>query len=137
MRRGRGSGFGEGRDDDELVGVGDEHPLDGVGVVGRAAQHGLARRDPHDAGQAAVDAGRVTDEVHLVADDDALAAQLPGPHRDDDPAVRRRPRRRSRVAAPVDADDPGRDGVRVRGPVLAAGPRVPLRVGRTRTSDSS
>ena len=31
---------GHGRDDDELLGVGDHQPLDGVGVVGGAAQHG-------------------------------------------------------------------------------------------------
>ena len=123
MRRGRGSGFVEGRDDDELVGVGDEHPLDGVGVVGGAAQHRLSRGDAHDPGEAAVGAGRVADEVHLVADDDALAAQLPGPHREDDPAPRP-VLDVGRVAPAVHAGDPARHGVGVRGPVLAAGPRV-------------
>ncbi len=36
-----GLGVGQGRDDDELVGVGDENPLDGVGVVSGSAQDRL------------------------------------------------------------------------------------------------
>ena len=104
---GAGLGVGQGRDDDELVGVGDEHPLDGVGVVGGAAQHGRSRGDAHDPGEAAVGAGRVADEVHLVADDDALAAELARPHREDDPAPRPVLDER-RVAAAVDAGHPGR-----------------------------
>ena len=75
---------GQRRDDDELVGVGDDDPLDGVGVVGRAAQHRPALLDAHDAGQAVRAAGEVADERDVVADDDALAAELARLHRRDD-----------------------------------------------------
>ncbi len=118
---GAGFGVGQGGDDDELVGVGHEHPLDGVGVVGGAAQHGDAGGDPHDPGQAALGTGGVADEVHLVTHDDALATELAGPHRrdvlpgsglaDEDP-----------VAAAVDAEDPGGHRVGVYRPLLGAGP---------------
>ena len=70
-----GLGVGEGRDDDELVGVGDDHALDGVVVVGRTPKHGLALVHRHDARQRALGTGGVADETHAVAGDHRLAAQ--------------------------------------------------------------
>ncbi len=112
-------GVGQGGDDDELVGVGHEDALDRVGVVGGAAQHGLAGGHPHDAGQAAVGARGVADQEDVVADDDALAAELAGPHRDDDVAVVV-VADEGRVAAPVDTGHPAGHGILVGGAVLAA-----------------
>ena len=112
---------GQGGDDDELVGVGHEDPLDRVGVVGGAAQHRRAWGDAHDAGEAPVGAGGVTHEVHGIADDDALAAELTGPHGDDDVALRA-VADEGRVTAPVDAGHPAGDGILVGGSVLAPRP---------------
>ncbi len=114
-----GLGVGQGRDDDELVGVGDEHPFDRVGVVGGPAQQGHALPEPDDAGQRALGPARVADEVHLVPDDDALAAQLAGPHRDE-VVVRRAVADADAVAAAVDPEDATDDGVLVLGSVLGA-----------------
>ena len=106
-------GVGQRGDDDQLVGVGDDHPLDRVVVVGGTAQHGGALVDLDDPGQAAVGARDVADDADPVADDHALAAQRPGLHRRH--GARRRPaacsgrgrrsrrprrRRRRRRAAP-------------------------------------
>ena len=44
MKPVRGTGSATRRDDHQLVGVGDHHALDGVGVVGGAAQHGACAR---------------------------------------------------------------------------------------------
>ena len=44
-------GVGQRGDDDQLVGVGHDDPLDRVVVVGGTAQHGRALVDGHDAGQ--------------------------------------------------------------------------------------
>ena len=57
-----------------LIGVGHHHPLGGVGVIGGAAQHRSARSAADDSGQGVGSAGQVTDDVHLVADDDRGAA---------------------------------------------------------------
>ena len=51
ISRGRGSGSASAVTIDQLVGVGDDDPLERVGVVGRAAQRRRARLDPDDAGQ--------------------------------------------------------------------------------------
>ena len=112
-------GVGQGGDDDELVGVGHEDPLDRVGVVGGAPQHRTARRHPHDAGQAAVGAGRVADEEDVVADDDALAAELAGPHGDDDVAGLA-VADEGRVPTAVDTGHPTGHGILVGGAVLAS-----------------
>ena len=55
-----------------------------MGSVSSAVRRSTVRAlgDPHDPGERAVAAGRVADEAHLVTDDDALAAQLAGPHRE-------------------------------------------------------
>ena len=55
-------GVGERGDDDQLVGVGDEHPLDRVVVVGGAAQHGRTFVHLDDPGQRALGAGHVADD---------------------------------------------------------------------------
>ena len=74
-----GLGVGQGGDDDELVGIGDDDPLDRVGVVGRAAQRRAPRSEADHPGQAVGVAGGVADELDVVADDDALAARAHGP----------------------------------------------------------
>jgi hypothetical protein len=111
-------------DDDELVGVGDEHPLDRVGVVSRTAQDGLAGLDPHDPGKAAISPARVADDVDAVADDDALAAEFTRAHGHDDVPVAAVSDERG-VAATVDGDDLTGHGVLVGRAVLAAGSRAP------------
>src|SRR5690606_22392046 len=74
------------RDDDEqLFGVADDDPLERVGVVGGAAQHGAALVDPNDPREGVGLAGEIADHVHLVAHHDRCAAQFPGAHGDDAP----------------------------------------------------
>ena len=110
------------RDDDELVGVGDDDALDRVGVVGGPPEHGVALLDPHDPRQRPGGAARVTDHAHPVADHDGGPAELAGAHRDDDPlgsvGVRGHERRPSATVHRGDAAD---DRVLVLGPLL--GPR--------------
>src|SRR5699024_9278741 len=111
---------GEGGNDDELVGVGDDDPLDGVGVVGGAPQHGVALLDAHDPRQRVPPPGGVPDHADAVADDDRGAAELSGAHGGDDAfggsGYERGP------AAPVDGGDAADDRVLVLGSVLGAGP---------------
>ena len=79
-----GLGVGERGDHDELVGVGDDDPFDGVVVVGRAAQDRAAFVDRDDARERAVVAGDVPDDAYDVADDHALATERTRLHRGDD-----------------------------------------------------
>ena len=108
---------GQGRDDDELVGVGHDDPLERVGVVGRAAQRRGARLDPDDPGQGVRRAGHVADQCHPVADDDAAPTELAGLHRGHlvtvDPAGE---------PPAVDGDHDADRGVLVGRPVLGARP---------------
>ncbi len=118
-----GLGIGERGDDGQLVGVGHDHPLEGVVVVRRAAQHRRTRTDPHDAGQGVLVAGEVPDERHPVAHHRCLAAEFAGLHG----------RHRAVVdeagqPAPVDGEDHAVLGVLVLGPRVGAGP-VALGVG--------
>ncbi len=108
-------GVGEGGDHDQLVGVGDDHALDRVGVVRRAPQRRRARLHPDDAGQGVRRPGHVPDERDAVADDDAAPAQLAGLHRHDFALVDA-----AGAPAPVDRDDDADDRVVVRGSLLAA-----------------
>ena len=108
-------GIGQGGDHDELVGVGDDHPLDGVVVVGGATQGGGAWDHLHDPGQRAVGPAGVTDDPHVVADHDPLAAQGARLHRHHAVSVEQ-----EREASAVDRDDAGVDRVVVARPVLGA-----------------
>src|SRR5450631_791641 len=112
------------RDDDQLLGVGHDDALDGVSVVGGAAKNGATGFDANDPGQRVLPAGGVTDQRHLVADDDALASQLAGLHGDDHPlaAACAVTVHDQRVATAVNTSDETRDGVVVRGAVLRAWP---------------
>ena len=116
-------GVGERGHDDELVGIGDDDPLDRVGVVGGAPQDGGPLLDPHDPGEGVGTAGGVADHGDSVTDDDGGAAELAGAHGDDDPLGQalaggdeRRP------APPVHGRDPADDRVLVLGSLLGAGP---------------
>ena len=126
-----GLGVGQRGDDDELVGVGDDDPLHGVGVVGAAPQRRLAGLDADDAGQRVRPAGGVADQSHMVADHDALAPQLTGAHRGDHPLGGLRATHpgaeQDRVPAAVDAGDEPGHGVLVGRSGLGAAPR-PSRV---------
>ena len=93
---------GQRHHDQQLIGVGDDHPFGRVGVIGGAPQQGSPRAAPHDAGQRVGAAGQIADDVDVIADDDRCAAQFPGPHRCDmavDVAAER-----TSPAAAVDAD---------------------------------
>ena len=121
-------GVGQGGDDGELVGIGDDGPLDAVGVLGAAAQHPTAPLDADDPGQRPRRPADVADEGDIVADDDPGAAQLAGPHRHDHPLGLAAPDDpgvdEAGVPAPVDPDDERRIGSPVLGSVLASGPRA-------------
>ena len=65
----RGRRVGQRDDDDELLGVGDDRPLDRVGVVRGAAQQGPPFGDGDDAGERVGAAGGVAGELDPVADD--------------------------------------------------------------------
>ena len=95
-----------------------------------------ALADPHDAGERAGLAGRVADEVDVVAGHDRLAPELARPRRGDLALVGAALVDEHRVASAVDAEHRARDGVGVLGAGLVRG-RLPRRLGRTRTSDSS
>jgi hypothetical protein len=136
--RGRGLRVGEGGDDGELVGVGDDHPLDRVGVVGAAPQQRRALLDPHDPRQRAGVAGDVADQRHPVADDDAGPAELAGLHRGDDERVLAgaEPADQAAVTAAVDGEHLAPTASACCGRSFVRGPR-PARVGPDPTSDSS
>ena len=113
---GPGLGVSQCRHDDQLVGVGDDHPLHGVVVVGGAPQHRRALLDLDDPRQRALVAGHVADHADPVAHHDALAAQGAGldGHHDAVLDVQREP-------APVDGHDDGVGRVVVRRALLGAG----------------
>ena len=115
-------GVGEGADDDELVGVRHEDPLDGVVVVRAAAQHRAAVGDLDDAGQAPVVAGHVADDAHPVADDHGLAAERSRLHRGD-----RLPVDEQAEPTAVDREDQAVACVVVRRPLLGARSGAPPR----------
>ena len=121
-----GRWVGERRHDDELVGVGDQDPLDRVDVVGAAAQNGAAWLDPHDSGQRVRMAGGVTDHPDVVADDDPLAAEFAGLHCDQGALVRLAAAHsgghQHAISPPVDRDDGADESVPVGGTIL--GPRA-------------
>ena len=94
---------GQRGDHDQLVGVGHDHPLVRVGVVGAAPQHGPPRLDPDDAGQRVRAAGQVADHRDPVADHDRAAAELARLHGGDPDLADQH-----RVAAAVDGDDHAR-----------------------------
>src|SRR5215475_6481626 len=113
---------GQRADDDHLVGVGDDDPLDRVGVVRRAAQRGGPRGDPHHPRERARRARCVPGQRHLVADDNAPPAQLAGAHRGD-----RAIADQDAVPAPVDRGDEALHRVLVRGPAPGARAGAPPR----------
>ena len=120
-------GIGEGRDNDELVGVGDDDPLDGIGVVGCPPQDRRTLMDAHDACEGVRAAPGVTDEPDAVADDDPLATEFTSPHGQDDTfgvtiGGHRAPADEHRVAASVHADDEPVDRIGVGRAVLGAWP---------------
>jgi hypothetical protein len=112
----------ERRDDSELVGVGDDDPLDRVRVVSRAPQHRCARLDAHHPRQPVGLAREVTDEADPVAHDDALAPQLAGLHRRDEAGVDE-----AAVAAAVHGHDEALGRVVVPRPVLGPWTRAAAR----------
>ena len=77
-------GVGESDDDQQLIGVGDDDALGGVGVIGGAPQHGSPLTAPHDARQGVGLARDIADDADVVADDDRRATQFPGPHGGDE-----------------------------------------------------
>jgi hypothetical protein len=72
---------GECHHDQQLVGVGDDHALGGIGVVGGAAQDRSTVTATHDARQGVGVPGEVAHHADVVADHDRRPAQLAGPHR--------------------------------------------------------
>ena len=117
---GAGLGIGRGDDDEHLVGVGDDDPLDLIGVIGAAAQERRALDDADDAGQSPLRAGRIAHDACQVAGDDRRAAQFASAGRRDDPFIACALVDHDGVAAPVDAEHAPDLGVVVRGPALRA-----------------
>ena len=136
MKPVRGSGIGGGHDHHQLVGVGHHRAFDRVGVVGAAAQQGLAVLDLDQPGQGVRLAGDVAHEGDEVAGHHGVAAQFPGPGGDDRPFIAGVLADDGRVAAAVNGDDAPGDGVVMAGRSLVRG-REPFLLGRIRTSDSS
>ena len=112
-------GVGEGDHHQQLIGIGDDDALGGIGVVGGAPQHGSPLTSSHDARQGVRLSRHVTDDADVVADDDRGAAQFAGPH-GGDAAVRIAVKRAAPPAA-VDGHHHGVVGVGVVRPGL--GPR--------------
>ncbi len=92
----RGSGIGGRHHDHQLVGVGDDGPLDRVRVVGAAPQQGPAVLDLDQPGQGVGLAADVADQGDEVAGHYGVAAQFAGAGGDDlafcRPCLRRRRR---------------------------------------------
>ena len=116
-------GVSQRRHDDELVGVGHDDSLDGVGVVRGSAQNRAAGLDAHDPGQRVGAARGVPDDRHLITDDDALASELAGLHGNDD--VVTAPVHDQGVTAAVHAGHEPEDGILVSRAILGAGPGTP------------
>jgi hypothetical protein len=114
---------GQRGDDDQLVGVGDDDPLDRVGVVGCPTQHRPAVVDRHDPRERAVGAGGVPDDPDAIAADHRLAPERARLHGDDHGAVVEQ----AGQPAAVDGDDPRRHGVLEGGAFLGAGPGAAAR----------
>ena len=113
-----GSGSASDGDDDQLVGVGDDHPLVRVVVVGGAPQHGRCARRCGRCGPArpaSPDRSPTTPTRSPTAI--ALAAEFARPHRGDLDVVDEH-----RVAAAVDGEHHAVGGVLVRRALLRARP---------------
>ena len=108
-----------------------DSPPDGVGVVGAAPQHGATRLDALDPGEGIGVSGGVADQPDVVTDDDSLAPQLAGLHRDDhafgDLAPPDPGRHEHAVAASVAGADGAHPGVAVGRTVLRQWPRPATR----------
>ncbi|MCB5281755.1 hypothetical protein BJQ89_01506 [Arthrobacter sp. ES1] len=115
-------GIGGRHHDHQLVGVGDDGPLDRVRVVGAAPQQGPAVLDPDQPGQGVGLAADVADQRNEVAGHYRVAAQFAGAGGDDLPFCPRAFGDDGGVASAVNGNDPPGHGIVVAGPVLGAGP---------------
>ena len=71
---------GESDHHQQLIGIGDDDALGGIGVIGGAPQHRSPLTSSHDAGQGVRLPRDVADDADVVADDDRGAPQFAGPH---------------------------------------------------------
>src|SRR6185437_1830228 len=106
--------------DQQLLGIGHYDPLEGVGVIGRAAQHAGPLLDPDDPGEPVRFAADVADQPDPVTHHHRGAPELTGPHRG-------YPRRGVAVGgtgppAAIHCDDHRGARVRVLRTALGAGP---------------
>ena len=95
--------IGQGHHDQKLIGIGDDDAFSRVGVIGGAAQHRSPFSPADDPGQRVGSAGYVTDDAHVVADDDGGAPEFPRAHGRDD--ARRVTPKRAPPPAAVDRHD--------------------------------
>ena len=117
-------GVGGGRDDEHLVGVGNDYALHGIGVIGTAPQDARALVNSHDARERTVVTGRIAHECHTVAGDQGVFAQFAracGGH-----GVSARPVRihQHGVTTPIDRNHHAVDGSLVGGAILGARSRA-------------
>ena len=116
-------GVGQRGDDDELVGVGDDHPLDRVVVVGRTPQHGRPLARPRRSGPASR-RRRTTSPTTRTRSPTTTPLRPSGRAFI---AITVRPSTQQREAAAVDGDDHAVDGVVVGRALLGAGPGAAAR----------
>ena len=79
--------IGHGADDQQVVRIGHDDPLERVRVVRSAAQNGGAVFEPHDARQGVLLAGGIADHTDVVSDDYVGAPHLAGAHAGDEGAI--------------------------------------------------
>lgn len=111
---------GEGHDDAHLIGIGNDYPLVGVGVVGGAPQGGRSRFNPDQSPQCVWLAGKVADDADLIADHDRFASQFAG--LDGHYLAVGIICQCARDAPSIHCDDQGRARIGVGRPLLATGP---------------
>ena len=109
------------RDNEELVRVGDDDAFDVVGVISGAPQRASPRLDAHDPGERIGPAAGIADQRDPVPDDDALAGQLTGPHRDNDPLGSLTLVQQQGVATTIDPGDEPTHRAGMRRPILRTG----------------
>ena len=77
----------DGRDDEQLIGIGDDDAFVGVVIVRGASEDRAPIRQLHDTRESPRFSRRVADNAHTVTHDDGCSAEFTGPHAHDGASV--------------------------------------------------
>ena len=112
----------DGRDDEQLIGIGDDDAFVGVVVVRSAPEDGAPVGQFHDARERPGVPRRVADHAHTVADDDGGSAEFAGTHAHDGACVVGLVVQDNSPSSAVFGDDHAPLRILVGGAVFRAGP---------------